>query len=155
MSLYQQPKVEVKIEVNEDQGSFYLSSDRMFASFNDRAELDAFLERCSKFLAKLHNPAWPNRAGFVFMLSSDFGDEGSSVNTMGIWPAAIGEEGADPIVVANDLGNDDVADAWSLMTRKWDTTGEIEDDPIDGSWEKFRPFFIARSQEVADSGEAA
>jgi hypothetical protein len=153
--LYQAPKIQTELRIDRFENGIFLSSDRMWAGFDNEEELHAFTSRKKviSFISKLHNPTIANNAGFFFLLSKDFGTENCKDNGLCVYLEAMGEKpenDQDPMLqVCSNMSNDDIADAWYLMSRIW--TKIKDKDPslsfVDGTWEGFRQFFILNSHE--------
>jgi hypothetical protein len=153
-TMYQQHKVEIDIELIDGEDCIMAKSDRIVAVFENRDDLAAFAQRSRKFLAKIHNPLHANNAGFLFMLAPDFFMDGCESNQLAVYLDAlkiVNDGGEEPYILLGDkLTNDDIADASFLMTRQWIISAEMDFSILDGTWETFRAFFMANSQDPAE-----
>lgn len=148
--IFQRAKVELNIPIQEVEDGFVINTDRMFAGFDNAKQLESFSRNGKGFLSKLHNPTHANNAGFFFMLSSDFGS-GSNQSQLAVYALAIAqqtEEGNPFVLMSQEMTEDDVADAWMLMTRKWALSEKTDSSKLNGSYEGFRDFFLANSEEA-------
>lgn len=160
MSLFSTQKITAQLIVEDmEDGGVALRSDRLFVAFQNQDALDKFAKRegVKNFLSKLHNPTHANRAGFVLVLSDYFGKPHNKSCQLAVYAEAMN---VDPeiygnlLVLADKMTNDDVADCFLLMTRKWAIFEGTDFGTLDGSFEKFRELFMDSSYEPGDLEES-
>lgn len=146
--LYQRDKNQIDIKIEFDGENYILKSDRMFASFPDKDKMETFSRKQFKFLSKLHHRGTANYLGLFICFGDGFGTGQSSSQLMIYTEAMTGEANPhNPLLpLVDGATEDDVADSWILMRRKWvdrDFVGEM-----DGTYESFRKFVLDNTEWV-------
>jgi hypothetical protein len=151
MQKFIQPDTQFKFPIQRQDNGFACVTDRVYIYFPNLNTAKFFAKRNQKLLANLHRPEFPNNAGFMFAFDKTHGLKGRiATGCLNIYTSAIGVvDEQDTVILVCSVTNEEVIEAAvTLMGRRWKLSKATNFEELDGTYPKFKEFFLKNSEDA-------